>query len=169
MSVGGIFKTLIKVPIIIIVCFAIFNVFAFSLTYMKMMGMSYVALQTAMDNNYMPMGGEGGKLGIYLQNMNNGVMSNTGFTSGTTKIKQQYGEEVTVGVQTDYKFIWPLTPKEEIQSGELGLNKTGNITFKSDAELNALRAEKEGSGDKANTIKIEYKVPGLKYYPDLDN
>ena len=53
-GVKFIFKTLLKVPIIILVTYAIFNAFAFSLSYFKILGFSYVAMQTAVENNYLP-------------------------------------------------------------------------------------------------------------------
>ena len=53
-SVKFIFKTLIKVPIIIFIAFAIFNIFSFCFIYFRMLGLSYVVMQTAVENNYLP-------------------------------------------------------------------------------------------------------------------
>lgn len=53
-SVKFIFKTLTKVPIIIFTIFFVFNVFAFFFIYFKMLGISYVVMQTAVENNFIP-------------------------------------------------------------------------------------------------------------------
>jgi hypothetical protein len=53
-GVKFIFKTLIKVPVIIFFSFFIFNILAFCLTYFKVLGASYVVMQTAVENNYLP-------------------------------------------------------------------------------------------------------------------
>jgi len=51
-SVAFIFKTLIKVPIIIFTAFFIMNCFAFAFIYFKMLGFSYVLMQEVVENNY---------------------------------------------------------------------------------------------------------------------
>ena len=46
-EVKFIFKTLLKVPVIIVVSFLILNIFAFFFIYFKVLGLSYVVMQTA--------------------------------------------------------------------------------------------------------------------------
>lgn len=53
-EVKFIFKTLLKVPVIIVVSFIILNIFAFFFIYFKVLGLSYVVMQTAVENNYLP-------------------------------------------------------------------------------------------------------------------
>lgn len=53
-GVKFIFKTLFKVPVIIFVSFFIMNILFFFLVYFKMLGFSYVIMQTAVENNYLP-------------------------------------------------------------------------------------------------------------------
>jgi hypothetical protein len=53
-GVKFIFKTLIKVPCIIFVAYLILNMLMFSYTYFKLLGMSYVVMQTCVENNYLP-------------------------------------------------------------------------------------------------------------------
>lgn len=53
-EVKFIFKTLLKVPIMIMVSYAVLNVFAFFFIYFKMLGVSYVVMETAVENNYLP-------------------------------------------------------------------------------------------------------------------
>ena len=51
-EVRWIFKTLIKVPVIVFGAFLVFNIFAFGYTYSKALGLSYVAMQEVVENNY---------------------------------------------------------------------------------------------------------------------
>lgn len=67
-GVKFIFKTLFKVPVIIFVSFFIFNILAFFLIYFKMLGFSYVIMQTAVENNYLPTQ-ELNQLAEYAHNM----------------------------------------------------------------------------------------------------
>lgn len=53
-GVKFIFKTLLKVPVIIFVSFFVFNILVFFLIYFKMLGFSYIVMQTAVENNYLP-------------------------------------------------------------------------------------------------------------------
>lgn len=53
-EVKFIFKTLLKVPVIILVSFMVLNIFAFFFIYFKVLGLSYVIMQTAVENNYLP-------------------------------------------------------------------------------------------------------------------
>ncbi len=161
-----IFKTLIKVPVIVIVCFFIFNVFAFGVSYMKMLGLSFVTMQVAVENNFIPPN-EYNVIKSYMKdNLETEVLQNVDFTPGTQLTKSQYGEPVRVGVQARYKFIWPLTPKEQIYGEFEGMNDNASFGgYKSGSELEALRQQKEQQA-KSNIV-IEYVVPGLKYYADL--
>lgn len=165
-SVKNIFKALIKVPIIIVVSFAIFNVFAFTLSYMKVLGLSYVTLQTAMENNFIP-AGEQQTIQDYMNNsLQTEVLQEIEFTPNTTFNKQQYGEVVTVGVQANYKFIWPLTPLEQVDGEFMGMDDVNTFGgFKTRSEL---QDERDEYTDRKHNINIEYTVPGLKYYPDLN-
>ena len=51
-GVKFIFKTLIKVPVYIVAAFGIFNIFAFCFIYFRLLGVSYVVQQTAIENTY---------------------------------------------------------------------------------------------------------------------
>lgn len=69
-EVKFIFKTLLKVPIMIMVAYAILNIFAFFFIYFKALGTSYVVMQTAVENNYLPPA-ELTQLYDYVNNWNN--------------------------------------------------------------------------------------------------
>ena len=177
-SVKFIFKTLIKVPIIIMVCYLVFNIFAFSFTYFKVLGLSYVVMQTAVENNYIPES-ELNTLQDYMDDISNtGVVSNGVILLNDPKnpladdasVRKQYGSEVAVGVSVNYKFIWPLSPGDQLK------NKNDEFTgysgsssafsgFADEATLEQRRNDAQHAVD--NNIVIVYKVPGLKYYPDL--
>lgn len=175
-SVKFIFKTLIKVPVIIMVSFFIFNLFAFGLTYFRLLGFSYVVMQTAVENNYLPKA-ELDTLNKYLEHIANTAVVENAFIvikdENDDAIlpateRRQYGMPITVGVSADFRFIWPLTPRDQLQdpsSGFVGLDRDGNQAFSGFADANTLESRREGSW---NTIRIIYTVPGLRYYPDLN-
>ena len=81
-SVKFIFKTLLKVPVFILVAYAIFNLFAFSFSYFKIMGFSYVAMQTAVENNYFPQT-EYNTLTTYLNGLETAMLENATLTIDT--------------------------------------------------------------------------------------
>lgn len=158
-SVKFIFKTLIKVPCIIMVTFFIFNIFAFSFTYFKLLGFSYVVMQTAVENNYIPEA-ERITLNNYLDNLaNTAVIDDAGLilvgrdsTESTVnaRTKRQYGSSVTVGVYAHYKPIWPLTPRDQLQNTNetfIGLDDNAQFSGYADkAELERRREDISNSG-----------------------
>lgn len=181
-GVKFIFKTLLKVPIIIMVSFAVFNVFAFALSYFKILGISYVAMQTAVENNYIPET-EWGTITNYLDStvatymLENPTLTcttaqgtNMGIFNSENRV--QYGSEVTVTVAAHYRFVWPLTPRDQTTARNdndadavNGFDGTEGSAQLSQSQLEQARAEYEENPD--NNIVITYTVPGLKYYPDL--
>ena len=111
------------------VVYLIFNLFAFGLTYFRLLGFSYVVMQTAVENNYIPKS-ELNTLSNYLTSITSTGMVDqanlvtvdaTGKSvvidpvSGTgAPLKQQYGLPVTIGVSAHFKVIWPLTPRAQL-------------------------------------------------------
>lgn len=167
-NVKFIFKTLIKIPVIILVVYAIFNVFAFSLSYFKLLGFSYVAMQTAVENNYIPEE-EKKTLNAYLDSMETYMLENCElkcYSEAGSDKKVQYGTAVTVEVSAHYRFIWPLMPIEQRTGAAAeGMNGQNIGTELSEDQLNQAREAYENNPN--NNISIKYTVPGLKYYPDL--
>lgn len=177
-SVKFIFKTLIKIPVIIMVCYLVFNIFAFSFTYFRVLGLSYVVMQTAVENNYIPES-ELNTLQNYLDSIaNTGVVSNgvillndpNNPLADDASVRKQYGSEVAVGVSVNYKFIWPLTPRDQLHNTNdefVGYSGSGSAFsgYADEATLAQRRNDAQHAVD--NNITIVYKVPGLKYYPDL--
>ena len=172
-QVKFIFKTLIKVPIIIAVTYLIFNVFAFTYTYFRLMGFSYVVMQTAVENNYIPYDpgnaySEGKTLVDYVQNnFNTGVVTDIRIgcdtdvdadpdcndithDDGNQNRRVQYGTPIKITVSAKYNFIFPL------------INPVKNRN-----QADAMELEYNENPD--NNIVISYTVPGLKYYPDLNS
>lgn len=171
-TVKFIFRIILKVPIIILVVYAVFNVMGFGLSYFKMLGLSYVALQTAVENNYIPPTEEA-TLTRYMQDdLQTDILENVSFTADTALgdyARKQYGDTITVGVQAHYKFLWPLMPKEQMtnDSGVDGWSNPGRAQgSKSEDELQQAR---DAYDSPMNNIVIEYKVPGLRYYSDKNN
>ena len=190
-GVKFIFKTLIKVPIIIFVSYFIFNIFVFCFTYFRMLGFSYVVMQTAVENNYLPTD-EYTQLNAYLTSISNSefieagsakivvnapaeseyyIPYDTGYTDGiepaygSVYSKRQYGKPVRVGVIYKFRMVWPLMPHQQVADSDnavAGLSDD-EPTALSDAELELAR----DNTSSYNVILITYTVPGLKYYPDL--
>lgn len=137
-GVKFIFKTLIRVPCLIVAAYMIFNLFCFTLTYFKMMGASYAIMQVAMENNYIPEQ-ELKSLNSYVQQFNSevsnnnvaeangtGMISDISITKSTNTViagrdesgnhfervevgdRKQYGEIITYGLSYRYNWIWPL-------------------------------------------------------------
>ena len=168
-SVKFIFKTLLKVPVFILVAYAIFNLFAFSFSYFKIMGFSYVAMQTAVENNYFPQT-EYNTLTTYLNGLETAMLENATLTIDTGNggnERVQYGSEITVTVSAHYRFIWPLMPIEQRSTGVAAEGMDGQNTGEqlTAAQLDQMR--EEIADNPQNNIWISYTVPGLKYYPDL--
>lgn len=140
-EVKFIFKTLLKVPIIILVSFFILNIFAFFFIYFKVLGTSYVVMQVAVENNYLPTSElvelynyvnewnnipmcSNASIVVYDDGTNVYSMANASDTSATygdndARTRKQYGKTVTCGVTCDYTLIWPLSYRETIAGAEL--------------------------------------------------
>jgi uncharacterized membrane-anchored protein YitT (DUF2179 family) len=190
-SVKFIFKTLIKVPIIILVTYFVFNIFAFTFSYFKLLGFSYVVMQTAVENNFIP-GDEESTLVSYAESLETYMLQNvsiycdtdssndkfdtenpneliaisgsklTGDGSGETDNKKvQYGHEITVKVCANYVWIFPL-----INTGGSD-GSSANAAGLTYNETTDIAVESSGTPDAEYNIVISYTVPGLKYYPDL--
>lgn len=169
-----IFKTLIKIPCIIMVLYLIFNIFAFSLTYFRMLGASYAVMNTALINNYIPPQ-EKKDLQQYIDGFETQNVKDITLI-GKDSPRTQYGTIKEVGVSYTYKWIWPLTPQDQ------GLTFGGYDEFQSDSQngttYSALTDAWKKSDDQiqadleakaqTGTIKLIYKVPGLQYYADLN-
>lgn len=148
-GVSFIFRTLIKVPIIIMVSFFIFNIFAFTVSYFKVIGAVNAIQQVAIDNNFLPQEDvdtfkkylEQEVETTYLQNAQ--IIINTDgrdfdkqfinsdgqrvdvdmndFDPENTSVneRKQYGNTITVGVTAEYRFIWPLMHIETLDDGRV--------------------------------------------------
>lgn len=161
-SVKFIFKTLIKVPVIVMVSFIIFNIFSWTISYFKLVGASYTIMQVGMENNFIPAKDEV-IINNYLDTLNTGVLTNVQIAGESSyRTKRQYGDELTVGVSADIKFIWPLMHKEQYNRSTDTDYAFGRAL--TDSEIENARRNKEQSQD----IVITYTIPGLQYYTDLD-
>lgn len=179
-DVKFIFKTLVKVPIWIMVAFSIINVFAFTTSYFRIVGASYTLQQTVMDNNFLTQA-DLNSFNTYLDTLETAyltdihVVINTDAggvdTDRTTFIneRKQYGNVVDVGVASTYKFIMPLDIRQQTvgEKGVQGIDgMTGAVTsdLLSQSEMKAKREHNVVGGN----IDVVNTVVGLQYYSDLD-
>lgn len=139
-SVKFIFKTLTKVPIIIMCAYAVFNIFAFFFIYFRMLGVSYVVMQTAVENNYIPTT-EGGTLLDYLEDTDSISMVDTvglvvaagsseaevAYNGGTSAPEAYTKVEIPNGDGTS-KWIGIVTPSNDpsmTNAARIGTVETG--------------------------------------------
>lgn len=180
--IWSVFKPLFKIPIIILIVYLVFNLLGFSYTYFKLLGASYVVMSTVVENNYIPPDEEG-QITKYLNEVDGidstGVdtielISNVRLTPDSEASvigdnnRTQYGEVKVAGVQGRWNFIFPLMPTKDVAGMKDGtvFGDTGWASIEEDPVL-AEKMRNRGDSDEFN-IKIEYKVPGLRYYPDLE-
>lgn len=195
-EVKFIFKTLIKVPIMIFVAYVILNIFAFFFIYFKALGMSYVVMQTAVENNYLPTSElqtiynyvdswndiamvEDAKIVIYDDGTTIHTMNSLGDTAATygendARQRKQYGKNVTCGVTLNYTIVWPLSHRETLVGADLDINSADNTGVGgfngNGAAVNSDTKRLEELRERKAyqfPITITYTVPGLKYYPDM--
>ena len=171
-DVKFIFKSLIKVPVIIFEVYFVFNIFCLMFIFFKTLGYSYVVMQTVVENNYVPAQevksldaalGELRSIKFVDNNktyiiVEDGKVTETDPTGGGKNTRTQYGTTKKCGVTVTYKIQWPLRPDQQTDNGVAVNGMTGgggNYT-------------KQGPLDVSFPITITYKVPGLQYYPDLN-
>lgn len=181
-GVKFIFKTLIKVPIIICVSFFIFNIFAFTVSYFRIVSASNTIQQAVMDNNYL-IESDKETFNKYLGDLGTACLTDikliidtdgNDYNPGTYtehNVRKQYGHTVTCGVTARFRPIIPLMYNETLQDGKVrGYGSMADESVsggtKTDAELQRLREEK--NKDAGGNITIVGKVIGMQYYSDLD-
>ena len=196
-GVKFIFKTLIKVPIIIVVSYLIFNIFSFTVAYFRLYSVAQMVNSIVMENNYIPgtptddasSGTLYGQINDYIQNnistallQDVRVIIDTDPTDGISddNTRVQYGRTANVSVQG--RFVW-LLPLVNIQGEYLatGVGGIGGAGGSATAVANpdAIRNERGfgdgtgyneaaiGSHGAQSTINFEYSVPCMKYYSDI--
>lgn len=193
-DVKFIFKSLIKVPVIIFEVYFVFNIFCLMFIFFKTLGYSYVVMQTVVENNYVPaqevqsldnqlrelrkiqfVGGDENNYAL-AHIVIDGESVNPGNVTGNGKnTRTQYGTVKQCGVTVMYTIQWPLRPDEQTSD-----YKNGGIGARAVDGLNAGQSVSYASGqdmenrrnDHWHTVRlpitITYKVPGLQYYPDLN-
>lgn len=196
-SVKFIFKSLIKVPVIIVVSYAIFNIFAFFFIYFRMLGISYVVMQTAVDNNFLPQT-ETVSILNYLTETNNityvqnvGIIIDDAAQTGATTQAIGGNTYSVIPAGNAYGAVANTATERKQYGGQVycGVycmyriiwpldyrttdnNPTGGsqtYTYTTVGGLDGTTATVNGYLPKWYDIPIviTYNVPGLKYYPDL--
>lgn len=184
-NVKFIFKSLIKVPIFIFVAFFIFNIFTFFFIYFKMLGISYVVMQTAVENNYLPQQ-ELTTLNKYMTSLNkisyveNAHIVVDNDTSGATLYngsgnyldengnakalksdghnsvtRRQYGNYIVTGVYCKYRIIWPLQYVETMHDTTAGVAGMNNGNHNTVETSNTTLANRRSDSKHAVLIPIK--------------
>lgn len=196
-GVKFIFKTLIKVPVIIFVSYLIFNLFSYTVAYFRLYSAAQVVNDVVMENNYIP-SNMVQELKTYMDDnvsSNLLVLSNTSIpgvtvetskdgasynnaidTSGHGTGRVQYGGTAKVTVQGRLIWLNPLTNSKEeyLNNGVSGLDGTTTTTKNVTSELTARGFNGSSTGiikrngvTLENNIKFEFTVPCMKYYADI--
>lgn len=174
-----IFKTLIKIPFIIMITYFIANLLLFSLFYFKFTGISYSVMNTAMENNFIP----DNEYKIIEKTIKDIEGSSVLIGKDSAKIvvngsnkREQYGTPITVGVEYKYRWLTPLMPWDLGQTPSSYGSGSSIIddSTASEGNFSSITAEEakrriDVLSDRSLTspIRIVYKVPGLQYYADL--
>lgn len=178
-GVKFIFKTLIKVPFIICVSFFIFNIFAFTVSYFRIVGASNTLQQAIMDNNYL-VDSDRNTFNTYIENLRTNCLTDIQLIVDTDgndydpehyqehNDRKQYGHVITCGITARFKPIIPLIYTDTLEDGKVrgyGSTYTGaSGGTKSSAELERLRKEKNEKAE--GNITVVTKVVGMQYYSD---
>lgn len=179
-GVKFIFKTLIKVPFIICVSFFIFNIFAFTVSYFRIVGASNTLQQAIMDNNYL-VDSDRTTFENYTKLLKTNCLDNIQIIVDTDgndydpkhyqehNDRKQYGHVITCGITARFKPIIPLIYTETLEDGKVkgyGSTETGaSGGTKTDAQLQKDRENK--NKDAEGNITVVTKVVGMQYYSDL--
>lgn len=193
-SVASIFKTLIKVPIVIVVSYVILNIFAFALSYFRILGASYSLQQIIMENNYLPEQ-EANSFAEYLDSLETDfltdisavvytdidpTLSYTGREPDGSMVKSttyagvignnarvQYGNTASVGVISNFKALFPFRYDQLFQNGEgvEGWKVNNNID---NMAFKTNEELKKGRLFSTAKIDIVHPVIGLQYYSDME-
>ena len=177
-SLRFIFKTLIKIPFIIMFTYFIANIFFFSLFYFKFTGISYSVMNTGMENNYIPPD-ELATLKATVEKIDNDseLIKDAKIVVDGSNQRKQYGTPITVGVEYRYRWLTPLMPQDigqrpaDLRSGVSSIvddstASEGDINMSQDEAQRRIDALSDRSLN--SPIQIVYKVPGLQYYADLN-
>ena len=143
-----IFKTLIKVPIIIFTAFFIMNCFMFMFIYFKMLGFSYVLMQEVVENNYIPQS-EGNQLADYLVRMQ-------------SDIPMCHNATIIVGLNGSKPVLWD---NSTYSPGSMNVNFTntmaghniGSKTYGNGPISNHIGARVQYGKDKTVGVHCEYE------------
>lgn len=181
-SVKFIFLTLIKVPIIIFIAYGILNLFAFCFIYFKMLGVSYVVMQTAVENNYLP-ASELNTLYTYVDSFNNiSMVENATIIVGGTGLDTSNPNYAVMSNSGDTAATIPdngTNSSDARSKKQYGRTVTVGVTCDYKFIWPLMPNKVQGMGSTTppqtntgrvtanNDITIVYTVPGLRYYPDL--
>lgn len=179
-GVKFIFKTLIKVPFIICVSFFIFNIFAFTVSYFRIVGASNTLQQAIMDNNYL-VKSDKDTFDKYCINLRTPCLTDIQLIVDTDgndypdnyhwkNEREQYGNVITCGITAKFRPIIPLIYTETLEDGKVkgyGTMEAAGVSggIKSGADIEDDRKIKNEKA--VGNITVVTKVVGMQYYSDL--
>lgn len=222
-EVKFIFKTLIKVPVIIIISYLVFNIVMFINFYFRGLGTSYLIMQEVAINNYIPATDRGSitetarnfenydntatnengtnksvtsdfidavVIGVNnegrfqtnsqiqdtVKNIANSgrswsdnfsfVHNGTAASDGAVGRKVQYGTPIQCYFAYNFVFQLPLT--HGVKGLENSSANDGNENYITAADNTSTSSIRNNRSGRFRTVVVfAYKVPALKYYPDI--
>lgn len=223
-EVKFIFKTLIKVPVIIIISYLVFNIVMFINFYFRGLGTSYLIMQEVAINNYIP-ATDRVSITETAQNFENYDRTATSENGTNKSVTSDFIDAVVIGVNNEgsfqtnsqiqdtvinlyrgssvrssdnfsfvhngtaagdgavgrkvqygtpiqcyfaYNFVFQLPLMHGVSGLENSEYNDGNsnyITYND--EGSRIKNNQTGTGGIKTVVVFAYKVPALKYYPDI--
>lgn len=174
--VKKVFTTLAKVPFYIAILYLIANIVLFAVFYFRALGISYVVMQTAVENNYIP-ANEASAIKNTLNSYNS--VSDGGQSGGMrVPVASQYAvyintSDTIMTAETLYYNGVTINSNGLTSTSVNNRRQYGNqITVGVGYCYTAILPLADGSildytsNFVTTPVMITYKVPGLKYYPD---
>lgn len=187
-DVKFIFKTLIKVPCIIVISYLMFNIIMFVNFYFKGLGASYLVMQTVAANNYLPETEKQQMINVAKEFNESDLIRKVAFGCRTTStsdedlqhqirsnsdaiqidsnstVKNQYGKSIKCYFA--YEFIWQMPLSNKGLKVD-GINNSSSGGMEAGLSQEGLVTQSD-NGDTGAVVIFSYTVPGLKYYPDME-
>lgn len=187
-GVKFIFKTLIKIPIIIAISYLIFNLFSFTVAYFRMYSTAQMLNSIVMENNYIPGDitdptTQLGQLQEYIDNnLETRLLRNVEIRvidkdTGNSNERLQYGHTQEVTLTGEFVWLLPLVniQGEALSDGVEGIGGGGTGALRGDIDTQLQNRGFTGDYDASQigdhgaqpNIVFSYEVPCMKYYSDL--
>lgn len=184
-DVKFVFKTLIKVPLTVIIAYMVMNIILFANFYFKYLGYSYIVMQTVYENNYLPTAEQNTLLATANDTLNNSdliyrtyICVDTNSGTSDDEFKRQMGVNDKLVIDNNATSFTKASAtvigsnNKRVQYGKKIQVHVGYV-FKMMLPFNHTNNQSKGNvldwTRRATYIPItfNYNVTGLKYYGDL--